>query len=69
MTAMLDQVVKDLVLQSRRPAAVAIALADLGITPQYAGSSLKTAADALGLSYQDVERRLDLAMHSGVASS
>jgi hypothetical protein len=63
---MLDQVVKDLVLQSRRPAAVVSALADLGITPQYATWPLKAAADALGLSYGDVERRLDMAMHSGV---
>jgi hypothetical protein len=67
MNTMLDQVVKDLVLQSPRPAAVVSVLADLGITPRYATWPLRAAADALGLSYTDVERRLDMAIPSGTA--
>jgi hypothetical protein len=64
---LLDQVVKDFVLGSRRPAAVARALADLGIGPFYATWSLRAAVDALGLDHQRVLRRLALAVGAGAA--
>jgi hypothetical protein len=64
---LLDQLVKDFVLGSRRPAVAARALADLGIGPCYATWSLRAAADALGLDHQRVLRRLAQAAGAGAA--
>jgi hypothetical protein len=64
---LLDQLVKDFVLGSRKPAAAARALADLGIGPCYATWSLRAAADALGLDHQSVVRRLSVAVGAGAA--
>lgn len=61
---MLEQLVKDLVMQSRCPAAVALALADLGISPRYAAWSLRAACEALGINPRIAELRLSMLVPS-----
>ena len=61
---MLDRTVKDLVLAGRGRMRVAVALAELGITPRYAGWSLAGAAQAVGVRPEVAERRLLAALEA-----
>lgn len=67
MTAMLNGTVQELVMASKRRVAVALALADLGITPRYASWPVAAALRDLGLNAETVELRL-VAVTSGAES-